>query len=164
MSQKNAISMVITVESKKVILQNITAIRQQLNKALIVNLTSDDRRALPKMGDKTLAFVGKALDYAVRNPTLVPPYLDITEANKDYALATALIEVSHELATLTQALEDAIMVTSSEAYGAALIFHGSVKGATRTNAPGSKAIYEDMATRFPGRPAKKKAVAVVGTT
>ena len=41
------------------------------------------------------------------------------------------------------------MMAGAEAYDAALIFHASVKGASRTNTPGSEAIYEDLVQRFP---------------
>jgi hypothetical protein len=92
---------------------------------------------------------------------MVPGYLDIPEAIKDYALAADLKELSRELATLTQAVEDNMMIAGAEAYDAALIFHGAVKGANRTNTPGSKVIYDDLVARFPhgGRKTQKPGTA-----
>lgn len=160
MSQQNKLSVAIKPADKTAILKHIADIRQLLGTALLFNLDPGERQALAKMGDKSLAFVGKALDYATKNASLVPPYLDLAEANKDYALAADLRELSHELGTLNQAVEDTLMVAGAEAYDAALIFHASVKGASRTNAPGSQAIYEDLVQRFP-RGARKTVTAPV---
>lgn len=149
MAQENRITYAIKPADKTAILKHIADIRQLLGGALAFNLDPSERQALAKMGDKSLAFVGKALDYATKNTALVPPYLDLAEANKDYALAADLREISRELGTLNQAVEDTLMVAGAEAYDAALIFHASVKGASRTNAAGSQAIYEDLVQRFP---------------
>ncbi|MDR3196937.1 MAG: hypothetical protein LBU34_03620, partial [Planctomycetaceae bacterium] len=40
-------------------------------------LTPEERHNLPKMGDKTLSFVEKALDYAHHYPQLCPSYLNL---------------------------------------------------------------------------------------
>ena len=41
----------------------------------LLPLTPEERHDLPKMGDKTLSFVEKALDYAHHYPQLCPWYL-----------------------------------------------------------------------------------------
>jgi hypothetical protein len=56
---------------------------------------------LSKMGDKTLAFVQKALEYAEANPTLVPAYLDIAEAKKDFSLSQDLNLMKIQLVNAT---------------------------------------------------------------
>jgi hypothetical protein len=43
----------------------------------LLALTPAERRELPKMGEKTIAFVEKAFDFARQNPNLIPPYLDV---------------------------------------------------------------------------------------
>lgn len=149
MAQKNTISAVLSPEEKAAVLQHIAGIRQQLAVALQFHLTPHDRREIPKMGDKSLAFVGKALEYATNNMHLVPAYLDIEEAKKDYALANNVHEVLRDLEVLVTSLQDTIMVAGSEAYDAALVFYTSVKAAARTNAPGVQSIYDDLVQRFP---------------
>lgn len=42
------------------------------NMPFVVNLTSEERASLLKMGDKSLAFVTKAREYAKSNKNLVP--------------------------------------------------------------------------------------------
>jgi hypothetical protein len=42
------------------------------------------------MGDKSLAFVEKAHDYALDNPALFPSYLDMAAFNADFSDAHGL--------------------------------------------------------------------------
>jgi hypothetical protein len=149
MAQENHISAAISATDKEAILQHLNDIRQLLQPVLLFNLEPEEKQGLAKMGDKSLAFVEKALDYATKNSELVPAYLNLPEALKDFGLTSNLREFAHELGTLSQAVDDTLMVAGSEAYDAALIFHASVKGASRTDAAGSQAIYEDLVQRFP---------------
>lgn len=149
MAQKNTISAVLSPEEKAAALLQITGIKQQLNAVLQFHLTPEDRRDMVKMGDKSLAFVGKALEYATSNAHLVPAYLNMEEAQKDYELAIALHEILRDLEVLATSLEDTIMVAGSEAFDAALVFYTSVKAAARTNTPGVQSVYEDLVLRFP---------------
>lgn len=157
MPQSNKISGALSAANKQAILQQLAAIRQQLRPVLLFNLTPDDRMGMAKMGDKSLAFVQKALDYAQKNSALVPAYLDVSEATKDLAMVNDLREIAHELNTLCQAVEDTLTMAGAEAYEASLIFHASVKGASRNNVAGSQAIYEDLVQRFPRIGHKKAA-------
>ncbi|WP_461787763.1 hypothetical protein [Pedobacter sp.] len=151
MSKKNQISAAITAAQSTDVMKNIDSITQTLKDALIINLTADDRSHMLKMGDKTLAFVQKALEYATQNEALCPAFLDLTEAKKDYELAAGLQAIRQRVSLLLRAIEDAEMVAGSEAYDAALIFYNSVKGAARSNIAGSQAIADDLKVRFPGK-------------
>jgi hypothetical protein len=53
-------------------------------------LTPQERHAILKMGDKSLAFVEKTRDYASDNPNLVPSCLDIDGFDKDFSDARDL--------------------------------------------------------------------------
>ena len=143
MSQENLVSIVIPADKLTAIQTNINALSTSLENYLLFNLTPSDRLELSKMGDKTIAFVQKSLEYAESNPTLVPAYLDITEAKKDFALTQELNNILKQISTLQRAIEDTTMVAGSEAYNAALVFYNSVKGASRVNVPGSEAVYND---------------------
>ncbi len=149
MSQNNQISAAITAANQTAITNAIDAIKATLVNVLIVNLTAQQRLEIAKMGDKTFSFVNNALTYAGQNPALVPAFLNIAEANKDYQLAKELNLVYQQLNTLLKSVEDAMMVAGGEAYDAALIFYSAVKGAQRSNLPGAAAIYNDLKTQFP---------------
>ena len=148
MSQENKISTSIPAETLADILAKVNALNASLANYLLFNLTPSDRLEISKMGDKTIAFVQKSLEYAQMNPTLVPVYLDVPEAKKDLALVQDLNTVLKQISTLQRAIEDTAMVAGSEAYNAALVFYNSVKGASRINVPGSEAVYNDLQQRF----------------
>lgn len=147
----NRISAVITAEQAEAAMDSIEAFKTALSHILIINLSNDDRFNMLKMGDKTLAFVQKSLEYAQQNPNLKPNFLDLIEAQKDYKLSNDLYVIQQKLTTLLRAVEDVTMVAGSEAYAGALVFYQSVKGAARSNEPGAQAIYDDLKQRFPGK-------------
>ncbi len=149
MAQDNLISAVISPADQQAISQSIDAIKQKLNPVLLFNLTGQQRQEMLKLGDKTLGFVEKSLAYAGQNPALVPAFLDLVEANKDYNLTNDLYNIYQQLSTLSRAIEDTMMVAGSEAYDASLIFYNSVKAAERSNIGGSHAIYMDLKEQFP---------------
>ena len=148
MSQENLISTSISTETLVAVNTNLTAINTALAHILLFNLTATERQSLRIMGDKSIAFVQKALEYAENNPALLPPYLSLAEAQKDFALTHDLYGILQQINTLQRAVEDTMMVAGSEAYDAALIFYNSVKGASRVNVPGSEAVYNDLQHRF----------------
>ncbi len=154
MSQENKISLAISAEKLADINSKLTSVSTTLAEVLQFNLTSADRQSLRTMGDKSLAFVQKSLEYAQNNPTLVPTYLDMQEAKKDFALAHDLYGILQQVNTLQRAVEDTMMVAGSEAYDAASVFYNSVKGASRVNVPGSEAVYKDLQQRFATKPQK----------
>ncbi|MHB9140473.1 MAG: hypothetical protein ACYC25_01180 [Paludibacter sp.] len=152
MSQENLISTEIPAAVVADITEKLNAVSAALASILLFNLTGQDRLELRKLGDKSLPFVEKALEYASTNPTLVPSYLDLVEAKKDLKLTQDLSNVLKQVTTLQRAIEDTTMVVGSEAYDAALVFYNSVKGASRVNVPGSEAVYNDLQKRFAARP------------
>lgn len=147
--QNNLISAIISAADQASVISDITDMQTKLAAVLIFNLTPKERKEMLKMGDKTLAFVQKALEYADANPSIVPAFLNLDEAKKDLALAQALYIIYQKLGVFTRAVEDAMMLSGGEAYDAALVFYAAAKGATKNNVAGSQAIYDDLKERFP---------------
>jgi uncharacterized protein (UPF0216 family) len=114
-----------------------------------LSLTSQERRSLLIMGDKTVAFVDKALNFAQQNPLLVPAYLNLREFEIDKVDASSLRVILNTAKQIVQGLDDTEMVSGSEAYQAALTFYNSVKLAAEHDIYGAKAVYEDLRKRFP---------------
>lgn len=154
MAQNNRVSIEITEAMVADVKEKLNAVRTALAGVLVTNLTPDERVTMLKMGDKTLAFVNRALEFAALNPALVPPYLNLEEAQRDYKLAASISRLLKELATLQRGLEDTGMVAGSEAYDAALIFYASVRGASRSNIPGAQAVHDELKRQFPRRSTK----------
>jgi hypothetical protein len=134
----------------------ITQVHGQITAAIqtlaphTIALTPHERQTLLKMGDKSLAFVEKAHDYAHDNPTLVPSYLDMGAFDVDFQDAHGLWSLLTAIKQLEEAVEDTILAAGSEAYHAALSFYHNVQAAAKDDIPGAKAIVEDLKTRFPG--------------
>jgi hypothetical protein len=87
------------------------------------------------MDEKTLSFVEKAHEFAKQNPDFVPPYLNMTDFDIDFADAHNLWSILLASKQLHENIDDAVMVAGSEAYQAALIFYNSVKMAVRQDVP-----------------------------
>jgi len=114
-------------------------------------LTPDERHSLPAMGDKTVAFVEKALDMAKGNPHLLPPYLDVPELERDLNTAKMLSPIITDLEIMLSKLKDTSLAAGSEAYTAALTFYSTVKSAQKNNISGAEVLYNELKQRFPGR-------------
>ena len=146
---ENKISITISPEVENAILEAILSIEAKL--PMLINLSLEDRHNIPKLGDKTLAFVTKSLEYAKQNPAIVPTFLDVAEFEKDVNAMIAIDRILKPTRQLLEKMDDTTMLAGSEAYSAALIFYGSLKGASKANVPGMKSVYEDLQARFPGR-------------
>ena len=118
-------------------------------------LTTKQREEMPKMGDKTLAFVTKTATYAQALPGLMPSYLDVPGLVLDAATSNNLLPIYQEVEGLALDLDSTRMVAGSEGYVAALISYGALQGAAKNNQPGAQAAVAELAPRF-ARPVKAK--------
>jgi hypothetical protein len=123
----------------------------------LLALTPAERRELPKMGEKTIGFVEKAYDFALQNPNLVPPYLEMGAFGVDFGDAHGLWTLLNSVRQLEEAIDDTEMTAGSEAYQAALVFYKSAKMVAAQDIPGAKAVYEELKTRFPQRGRRREA-------
>ena len=149
MSTQNLVSAAILAADKTAIQTSIQSITAKL--PFLISLTTDDRKGGLKLGDKTVAFVDKGIDYANSNASLVPPYVNLAEIQKDYQLQKDLIDIEQWLLTLLQKIQDTYQEAGAEAYNGILGFYQSVSLAAEKNVPGARAIYNDLSARFPGR-------------
>jgi hypothetical protein len=117
----------------------------------LVDLSAEERRALPKMGDKTVAFVGKALEYAREHPDLGPSFVDIEEFGRDMAAIELLMGLQRPLAQVMDMMEDSLLQAGSEAIMAALAYYQSAKAAARLNVVGAARIVDDLSRSYPSR-------------
>lgn len=149
MSQVNQISAVMPQADVDAVLAAIATIKTKM--PFLISLTAEERQGMVKMGDKTVAFVNKATEYAGQNPDMVPSFLDVPELKKDLNLVNALSTIERQLNPLAKSLEDTLMLSASEAYVGSLSFYGAAKQAAKFNVPGAGAIAADLGERFQGR-------------
>lgn len=148
MSLQNQVSFTLEENVRKEALAAITTLENLLKDKLVL-MDSDTRKQIPRMGDKSIGFVSKSLEYAQSNPDLVPRYLDVEEMKKDYEGVSSLREISGKVTKLSEMVEDTMALSGSEAYSAALAFYHAIKGAAKALVPGAEIIYDDLRARFP---------------
>ena len=144
----NAHLKIIDEKTIKEIVQKLDEL-EKLIEPYVTPLTPHERRDLPKMGPKTLAFVEKCHEFAAANPNLRPPFLNMDEFAIDFADAHSLYLPVNKAAQLHENLADTQICAGSEAFQAALIFYNTVKSAAASNVPGAHAVYEELRKRFP---------------
>ena len=113
----------------------------------LIHLTTEERRKLFKMGNKSLAFVNNSLTAAQSNPDILPASFDLNEFSSDYQLAATLSEVHLRLQQLTEKVDDTLMAVSSEAMTSSLTVYDYVKTVAKKT-PGLKAIADQLSERF----------------
>lgn len=114
-------------------------------------LTTEERKSLFKMGNKTVANVQKTKSYVDTNPEFVPGYMDKTEFLKDEAVVSLLSPISNLALQLATDVDDTVMLAGSEALQAAMLYYGQVKEANSRGIPTARPIYEDLSQRFSKR-------------
>jgi hypothetical protein len=154
MSNGNRISLVIPDEVVTGVKQHFIDAAQMIAPYLI-NLSPDDVKALPKLGDKSYSFVTKSFEYLKNPGTPAPPYVDVEELAIDLKGYDTLRQILQTVMPIVDQLGDTMTLSGSEAYATALAFYNYIKGAAKSGVPGAQTILDDLSARFPGRVTKK---------
>ncbi len=137
---------------------NVSASLAEISTSLLpylIALTPEERRAVPKMSDKTSPFVEKCMAYAQSAPEFAPPYMDVEGLKTDMAVYNKLIPLLRQVTRILNGLDDTIMQAGAESYVASLAYYNSVKQAAKMDIPGAKGIAEDLRKRFVKAPEKE---------
>ncbi len=139
----------ITATLSEAELEEIKAALQTIEQKLpfLINLTTEERRRLFKMGSKSLAFVNNSLTAAQSNRDILPASFDLEEFARDYQLAAALTDIFFRLQQITEKVDDTLMAVSSEAMSSSLTVYDYVKTAAKKT-PGLKILAEQLGDRF----------------
>jgi hypothetical protein len=146
----NRISFALSDEELQTVRGAIKVLQDTLVPKLVA-LGPQDRRELPKMGDRTATFVLKTMDHVNRNPSLRPAYLDLAEFAADMAAVDVLQSLQRPLTQISSMVDDSLTLSGSEAYTAALACYHAIKGAAKMKLPGAEAVAEDLGQQFAGR-------------
>lgn len=123
---KNAIS----VEIPQEVATQVTAKLQEIKTLLApytAHLTKEDRMNLAKMGDKSLAFVSKVMEYVQTNPKFIPAMMNAEEFKKDFNANQQMVPFQTLADQISEAVKDTAILTGNEAYVQALYYYGNVK-------------------------------------
>lgn len=148
----NKISANLSATDRLAVMDAIATIREKL--PFLVDLTTEDRRTMLKMGDKSRAFVSKALEVATQNPEFLPRSFNVEEMRRDLALYEALYPILLSLTQLQELVDDTYIAIGSEAYAAALAVYNYAKASG--DVTGLDAVIDEMGRRFTRRSKKKQ--------
>lgn len=148
MSESNRVSAVLGDAEIAELRTQIAALRARL--PFLVNLSPQDRKELPKLGDKTVGFDEKCQTYMESNPEFLPGFVDTAELDRDRALRSQMLRIAPDLLLLAEQIEDTLTVLGSEIVMVDFAYYQGVREAARRGLPGAQLIYDDLRTRFPG--------------
>jgi hypothetical protein len=140
----NRVSASLSDADRQAVLAAVQTIRQKL--PFLVDLSPEERHRLPKMGDKSRAFVEQALTIASQNEDVLPRSFDVEEFRRDVELMDALRPIAAALAQLYELVDDTLLEVSSEAYASALAVYGYARAGGKGSA--LDGLLEGMAQRF----------------
>jgi hypothetical protein len=146
---ENRISFLLNEADKTDIFAALEVLKTKLL-PLLIELGQGEARELPVMGDKSYAFVLKALEYAKQYPEYAA-LVDVPEFEKDVNAVKVLREFYIPLTQLTKKLNDTITLAGSEAYVAGLTYYGTSKEGVKRKLPNAELIVDELKQRFPGR-------------
>lgn len=155
----NRVSASLSQADRQAVLDAIDTIRQKL--PFLIDLSHDERRTLPRMGDKSRGFVSQALEVAEQNPDILPRSFDPAEMRKDVELLAALSPVLAALAQLNELVEDTHVAVGSEAYASALLVYQYARAAGK--GPALDSALDALGQRF-ARKSRSRAPAGGGDT
>jgi len=142
---ENKIDVVVTDENKTAVANAVQAVHDAL--PFLLDLTPDERRKMLVLGDRSVAFVNKALELADLNSDFLPGSFNVEEMRKDVNLYNDLRAIRASIVSLQELMEDTIMQAGNEAYSAALVVYHYAKS-TRMHAEGLDELVDEMSKRF----------------
>ena len=132
----------------------VTTIRKSL--PFLIDLTTAERMSLAKFGDKSQAFVKKALDTATHSSNLLPQEF-LVEMRKDAQLLDSLAPIRVAVDLLQKQIDDTAYQVGAEAYAGARTIYAVSK--TPFAEATLRTAAEDLGKRF-GRRTRATAAAV----
>lgn len=125
--------------------------------AALVVLQPQQRRELTKMGDKSEAFCRQTLELLAANPQIVPPSLQLAEAQADLQALDRLRPRLLQLSQLVERADDSMLALGSDVMSASLEGYGLLKLSGKSEA--LKGAHRDLSSRFSRRTRAAESVA-----
>jgi hypothetical protein len=146
------VSATLTAADRAEVMNAITTIKDKL--PFLMSLSVEEHKARPKMGDKSRAFVSKALEVAAQNPDFLPRSFNLDEMRKDIELYEALYPIVLAVTQLQELLNDTHVAIGSEAYAAALQVYTYAKASGKGS--NLDAMVDELGQRFARKTRKAK--------
>jgi len=132
--------------------EQLTAVKEatktiETNLPFVIDLKPEEKKALPKFGDKSVAFANKCNEFIQQNSDFLPRNFDVAAMKVDVELYNKLYSIIQPLRMLMDKLEDTLQLTGAEAYAAALFVYQQAK-LNRANISGVEAVLDELGKRF----------------
>ena len=150
---KNWVNAALSSEEVEVLVTGLKGIEDAVPFA--VTLNKDERAALPRVGPKTMDFVDKALEYAERNPGLVPTHVDVSEFKEKRDLVYGLKKVLNHTVPLETKLKDSLTLAQADSYETARQIYHNTKNGARVGVPGASAVAAELGKLYENNGPKK---------
>lgn len=147
------ISESISLEQMKVVKTALQTITENL--PFLIALSVDEKKALVKLGAKSVDFVRDCNTVASNYPQILPAGFDTKELERDSVLFEQLSELKMLVDTLSEKLTDTTTAVGNEAMKASLTVYDYVKTAAKSQA-GLKTVADQLQQRFKGQGKTKK--------
>ncbi len=122
---QNRITATLSEADRQAVLDAFQTIQTKL--PFLVSLSPEERRELPKMGDKSVAFVRKSVEMAQEGSDYLPGAFDSAEFKSDLAIYDALLPVIQKATKVQEMIEDTMTVIGSDLFVAALDHYAAAK-------------------------------------
>jgi hypothetical protein len=145
MAQLSRVSAALSAEDVTAINTALGTINSKL--PFLIDLSPEEIKALPRFGDKSVAFVNKALELTMQTDGFLPRNFKVDEFKKDVELYVKLYSILQPMRGLMEKLEDTYLEVGAEAYAAALIVYNCAKN-SRQELTGLESVLDDLGRRF----------------
>lgn len=143
MSQ-NLISLSLSDEQQAAAAAALTALETAF--AALISLDSDERRSLLRMGPKSEVFCRQTLSVLAQNPQILPPSLNLGEAQADLLALDRLRPLLDRLQRLAERGQDTEAALGSDVMDLALEGYGLLKVSGRNQ--GLEGLRKELSSRF----------------
>ena len=116
-----------------------------------IGLSDAGRRALLKLGEKSVGFDEKVASYMASRPDLVPGYVNLATLGQNRAARVDVADLLRQVGDVWQRLSDTELKLGNQIYKPELAFYSSAQEAAKHGVPGAQAIVDDLKTRFAGQ-------------
>ncbi|MGH6646775.1 hypothetical protein [Aquabacterium sp.] len=141
---QNLISLTLTAADHAAIADALSTLESKLSG--LISLSTDERRSLNKMGEKSETFCRRTLVAMSDNAGLIPADVDVAEAQRDLAQLDALRPHIARLTKLLGRAEDSEMALGSDVMVTALEGYALLKVLGKGS--GLDSLRKDMSVRF----------------
>jgi hypothetical protein len=130
------------------LLQVMDEIDQDL--AFTVNLSPTQRQRFSKMGDRSMAFVKKAREYAGSVKEINSPFLTQEQLGGYIDAADRLRRLHQRMSMTVEKIFDTRLLLGAQAFDGALDIYELAKRAAKSGVPGCDSIAEELGKRWKG--------------